>query len=353
MGISDTKTVSYSSLVKKYENFMVPAMVMKIDNKDVSRMSGIYIAQVDVQLSIDSICSASFTLENVYKLQESSFFSNIKSNFQLGSIVSIELGYGSSTEPVFWGYIHELQYSFDEVASISVNALDMRRLMRMNQENRTFSDKSYSEIFKEVIGKYSKVYQSTKVDTMTDKIERLAQNVNDYDFVLKELCKKANKEFYVLAGKVYFQDKNESKIPLITLKWGENLFSFHVNRRYCNEEIAVYGVDGKDVVISKEQVVSDGKMKKLTAKPLRRDIKGSNVDDKKGTQALARKEAQKRKRNAKDGSGSCIGIPELMPGRYIAIENLDVDGSDFKGYVTRVSHSFSESGFTTNFEFGG
>ena len=353
MGISDTKTVSYRSLAKKYENFMVPAMVMKVDNKDVSKMSGIYIEQLDVRLSIENICSANFSLANVYNLQESSFFSIVKNNFQLGSTVSIELGYGSSTELVFWGYIHELQYSFDEVASISVNVLDMRRLMKMNQENRTFSDKSYSEIFKEVIQKYSKVYKSTKIDAMTDKIERLAQNVNDYDFVVKELCKKANKEFFVLAGKVYFQDKNENKTPLITLKWGENLFSFSVSRRYCNEEIAVYGVDGKDVVVSKEKVVSDGKIKKLTSKPLRRDIKGSNIDDKKGTQALAKKEAQKRKKSSKDGSGSCIGIPELMPGRYLAIENLDVDGANFKGYITGVSHSFNESGYTTNFELGG
>lgn len=351
--MSDTKVVSYSSLVKKYGNFMVPAMVMKIDGKSVSNMSEIYIAQLDIQLSIESICSASFTLENVYHLQSSSFLSKIKNTFQLGSIVSIELGYGSATELVFWGYIHELQYSFDEVASISVTALDVRRLMKMNHENRTFSDKSYSEIFKEVISKYSKVYQSAKVDAMTDKIERLAQNINDYDFVMKELCQKANKEFFVLAGKVYFQDKNENKIPLLTLKWGENLFSFSVSRRYCNEEIAVYGVDGKDVVVSKEKVVTDGKIKKLTSSPLRSDIKGSNIKDKKGTQALAKKEAQKRKKRAKDGSGSCIGIPELMPGRYLAIENLDVDGENFKGYVTKVSHSFSESGFITNFELGG
>ena len=162
MGLFDMPATSYSDLVKKYNNFMVPAMVMTVDGTDTKKLAGVYISQVRVNLSLEQVCSASFTLENVYDYQNSSLQSEVKKYFQLGSLVTIALGYGSDTTEVFWGYIHELQYSFEEDVSVSVTALDMRRLMMMNQENRTFEEKTYSEIFEEVIGKYSNAFYSKK-----------------------------------------------------------------------------------------------------------------------------------------------------------------------------------------------
>ena len=62
--------LSYSVLEKKYDNFITPAMVMKINNIPISKLPGIYVSQVQVQLSLESSCSASFTLEKVYDLEK-------------------------------------------------------------------------------------------------------------------------------------------------------------------------------------------------------------------------------------------------------------------------------------------
>jgi len=52
------------------------------------------------------------------------------------------------------------------------------------------------------------------------------------------------------------------------------------------------------------------------------------------------------------GSGRCIGIPEITPGRYIKLAGLDkeTNGSYF---ITAVTHTFSGEGYFTEFEVKG
>ncbi len=356
MGLFESAGVTYSELVKKYNHFMVPAMKLTVGGKDITEMEDVHVSQISVQLSLEQACSASFTLEHVYDRKKSELHKDVKEKLQLGAVVTIGLGYGSSLTEVFWGYIHELQYAFDEAESISVTALDVRRLMMMNQENRTFSQKSYAEIFEEVIGKYSQVYQEKQIkkDAKALKIETVTQQkMSDYDFVMKELCKKDEKEFFVLAGTVYYQPQSTDRSPAITLTWGENLLSFRMNRSYCDAEIHVYGVDEKKNVEAVRKVVTEGKINKLTAEPLRRDIISTDLKDQQSVNIMAQNEADDMKKKSRNGSGACIGLPELVPGRYVEIKKLDVEDSDIRAVLTEVKHIFGGNGFTTEFELGG
>ncbi len=352
MALLDASEIKYSNLIKKYDNFLTPVMVLKINGIDIKKID-IKVSQASVNVSIESICSASFIIEDVYDLEKSSLHTTIRNTLQLGSSVTIELGYGSSTKMVFSGYIHELSYSFSETPSISVTALDLRRLMMSNKENRTFCDKSYSDILKEVLSTYSSLYKSTKIDLITEKQQQVTQTISDYDFITKELCKKTNKEFYVLAGTVYFQEKTKNPQPLLTLTWGENLFQFEMSRKYRNEEIVVYSVDEKKISTKKEKLKSAGKLKSATTKPIRTEFVSFDVKNAKGAKTIAEAEAQKRKKKDQKGEGSCIGIPDLVPGRYINIAKLGIDGtSPVKGYLINIKHSFGSDGFVTDFTIG-
>ena len=354
MGLFETTGTTYSELAEKYDNFMVPAMKITVDKTDTKQMSDIYISSLSIQLSLEQVCTASFTLEKVYDWESSSLQSEIKNKFQLGSIVTVELGYGSKTIKVFEGYIHELEYNFDEEVSIGVTALDMRRLMMMNSENRTFTEKSYSEILEEMISKYQNAFSSKSIDANTVKVTEVTQQgMSDYDFVTKELCLKDDKEFFVLSGTVYYKVKSADTSPVLTLKWGENLFSFRLNRTYHDEEISVYGLDGKNLVIGQETVETEGDMKKVSSSSLKKDIISPNVRDQKGAKVVAKNEAEKQKKKSRFGSGTCIGIPELVPGRYLEIEGLDVSGGNLKSVITEVRHTFGADGYTTEFELGG
>jgi len=66
--------------------------------------------------------------------------------------------------------------------------------------------------------------------------------------------------------------------------------------------------------------------------------------------AEAKKRAKARMEAMKAGFGfmelTCIGIPELVPGRFIKIEKF-ADAVDGKYYVTGVTHYLTEESFTT------
>ena len=78
-----------------------------------------------------------------------------------------------------------------------------------------------------------------------------------------------------------------------------------------------------------------------------------STSDKKKLQRIAESQADKKNAKSKTGSGSCIGLPELVPGRLMKIENLGVQTGALKAYISSVKHSFNANGFTTEFELGG
>ena len=56
--------------------------------------------------------------------------------------------------------------------------------------------------------------------------------------------------------------------------------------------------------------------------------------------------------NFVSGSGTCVGIPELIPGRYISIKGLDGD-SEGSYFLSKVRHRFTGEGYYTQFEVKG
>ena len=52
------------------------------------------------------------------------------------------------------------------------------------------------------------------------------------------------------------------------------------------------------------------------------------------------------------GNGTCVGIPELIPGRYLEIDGLD-SGTSGLYFVSGVKHSFHDGGYVTSFAVKG
>ena len=52
------------------------------------------------------------------------------------------------------------------------------------------------------------------------------------------------------------------------------------------------------------------------------------------------------------GEGECIGIPELIPGRYIKIDGGD-EQTNGTYFLTKVCHRISINAYTTSFEVKG
>ena len=350
-----TTVTNYDALVKKYGNFMVPAMKVKVNDVEITKTIGIRITHMEVKLGLKDASSANFQIVGDYDLETSSFSSLIKKCIRLGYIISIELGYGSDTTTVFYGYVSEISMNFSDVPSISVTALDvMRLLMNSNKANLRFEKKTYSEIVNEVMKKYKKVYKKLVMDPTTEKLDEVVQHESDYQFINGELVNKANREFFALAGNVYFRIPRKNAVPIMKLKWGKTLLNFNVTTSYCDEIIIVQGVDQekKVKIEAKEKAKSDSKIVSLTTTPIQKIIVKPELEDIKSAAILAKSEAEKRVAQCRNGRGTTIGLPELVPGRFISLDKLD-SIINSKVYLSSVSHSFGDGGFTTRFEIGG
>lgn len=354
-------TYSYETLQSKYKNFTVPAAKLLIGGSDVLGIPQITVSSLSVSLSLNAAGSATFSMNGSYDYKNSSFDQKLKSKAVLGKPVEVELGYGSDCLKIFKGFLASLDIDFDveNGISYSVTAFDARYLM-MTDNKRVVNHKvtkNYSEAVDEILKRYSKLCKP-EVDATNDHLENavLAQNSSDYDFIMRDLIGsgKTDREFFIVGDRVYFRKPRGSKTAVLKLGIGKGLKSFRRSPVYLNQKIRFLGreegnsrqISGEAVAKSKDEQVSalsDAGLYVETAADCR------SAD--KLRQRAENRAAEQRDRNNK-ASATTVGLPELVPGRYVQIDGVDksVNG---KYYVTSVTHSYSPGGFTTSLELEG
>lgn len=347
-------TVSMSSLASKYKDFLVPAMKVKVGGTDIVGNSDYVVESVDVTLSAEASSAASIRLAGVYDPKKSSFVGDVSSDFILGELVEVEMGYGSSVSSLFYGYVDEINYELSESPTVSVTAVDFRKaMMGSRKSNISHAVKSYSDAFNEVIKKYKSAYKKTSVDN-TDQleIECMIQNGNDYDFVSKELCKKGNRNFFVHAGTVYFKEISADLFDTVELEWGKDIFSFQRRASFQDVVIRIMGQNAKKENVEAELTVKADDEQKTLVQNEKTEM-NADVGDADEAKKVAEHRAEQEKKKARQARGSCIGIPEMLPGGKVKIKSGDSSLIDGTYNLLEVRHSFSGEGYRTSFEAGG
>ena len=346
-----------SKLQNKYSNYLVPAVKIKSMGTDLVSTQRLTVAEVTITLSLESASMAVIKLDDVYDVDKSSINSKIKNAFKLGTIIQIEIGYVSATTEVFKGYVAGLGAEFGEQNYLTVKLMDVRKLMMTSGVRRQlYEDKNYSDIFKKVMSKYSKLC-SVVCDATSDNLASpVSQSTNDYNFVVKELIAggKSDREFFVLLDKAYFRTPAKNKTPIMKLELGKELLSFEMMADYLDTQISVVGYDPKnckDIVTKVSAKTSEKHTPVLTPTPEQYYI---DADADTEAKAKLRAEALARiaKQNACYARGEMIGIPEIVPGRYLEIAKLD-EMANKKYYISEVVHVINESQFSTSFEAKG
>jgi Phage protein D len=350
MGLMDG-TYSYSALVHKYGQFLVPTCKLKVDGRE---LDGVGVTRLDATLSLEGASAVSFEVSGAYDLKRSGFRQEVKNRLKLGSRVSLSLGYGSALTEIFQGYISGVGVDFSDQPVLSITAMDVRRLMMEGTSREVVHTvTSYSAAFEEVMQRYSVLCPSREVDaTDSNEITQIVQRTSDYDFIASSLSHKANREFFVLDGKAYFRKKGKVKQPLTTLTWGESLLSFSRNSFYQNLKITVIGFDAENDKAVKAQVTEkSGDPQKTVGAQHEVVITDPDAQEAAKAKKRAEKEAQERRRRARTGSLSCVGLPELVPGRFLSVKGLDSElNRDY--YIREVRHEFGSDGFSTSVEIG-
>ncbi len=353
-----TGVYSYDALVKKYGNFCVPLIRIKKGRVDLVSVLKLSVLELKVTLSLEAASMAVFKIGGIYDEETHSFEDKVKSGFTLGNIMEVELGYQSSALSIFKGYVAMLGAEFGKTPCLVVTLMDVRRLMMQSGSVYMLHHVSnYSDAFRTTMSKYAKLC-TVSVDATSDNLENpLSQTQNDYLFVTGELIRngKADREFFVLGGKAYFREPAKMKIPIMTLQFGRELLALKNDEEYQDLKIEVIGFDegGQKAVTGKASVQRGSNSKKiLTATPVL-TVTDPTVDTQKKANEKANSIARKKEWTARSGTGVTIGLPELVPGRFVRVRSLEKDYGDHEYYIKNVVHEISGEVFQTVFEIGG
>ncbi len=351
-----TDSVTYTKLADKYANFIVPTVSIIVNGLNVVKTKGFIIYELEMKLSIEIASSVTIKIAHEYDIEKHSFSSGVKDTFKLGTVVEVEIGYLSSTQTLFKGYVEMVGVQMGEQDLFVVTLMDAKRLMMTSgKKNTLYTAANYSDIFKSIIENYSAVC-SYSVEATNDQLENpVSQMTNDFDFIVTELIKKGrvNREFIILAGKAYFRKPCSAATPIMKVRYGRELTALTVSHCYKDLNIQVIGVDDTQTVITGQAAVTSSltQSKVLTSTPVFMTA-DPHADTQERADTKAEAIAQKEKEKCCIGQGSTIGIPEIVPGRYIEVENID-SMLNKKYYLTEVTHLYTRESYTTQFEIGG
>lgn len=370
-------TFEFTQLRKQYENFSYPFSVVEINNKDISKdKNGLAVSDLNIELTSGFEASiASFTIYNCYNRHHSQFeITKVKKYIMIGSLVKIFLGYGRSCREVFRGFISGIRFFSNEyeIPGIEITAMDVKGIMMANNNSYQLKAEYFSDAVREILQK--KAYTGLKTASVINKLDisatpdktspaagqtkasdRTVEMVceSDYEFVVKA-AKKYNYEFFSLGGTVYFRKAKENKDILLEAAPNTGLKGYEITYDITGqtEAIEVRSMDpGKAQLISTQSRVNQKISQQNQAKNLIKQSKKSYIDPTVSSQ----KEAQYRLDYLKEEmmfrfgnlEAEFIGLPELVPGRFIKMKELgNMVSNTF--YLVSVTHKMdTESGFVT------
>lgn len=359
----DSKKYSFSKLEKEYKGMNIPDLKIKIDGKDIIKDEGVAIEYIEVDLSIENADSFEFIVTNAYDLERKNL-KWIDKILKVGKEIEISLGYRDAFKEVFFGYITSITIQsnrLDNGINIIVAGFDKSFLMMRGEKSKIWKEIAHSDIIREIGKRYT---SKQEIDSTNLKYNTIGQmNQSDYDFI-KNLAQEVNYEFFITGDTLYFRKYHKNKSPVLKLSLGENILNFDLQVDLA-EQISSVVVRGWDSLKKEEIKVEEKKITKLgngksngpsiikkigkenTVKHIYSTIHSSQEGKK-----IAKAIMEKTSMSFVVGNLEIIGVPQIRPGRYIEIENIN-EHIDNLFYITKARHIIDEDGYRTNMKIGG
>lgn len=340
----------FGEFQKKYNNFMVPSYEISIDGMTISQRD-LSITNISIKLSAkEGAGMANFSVSNCYSLKEKGFKSNLKLMFKLGSIVRISLGYSNVNKELFRGYIDSISYKLGDVPEIDINCMDVIAVLMKNKvEERKRPGITVKQAISDILKKYKKFIKNSKIDELQSVYNQIVQDEDDYKFI-KKIADKNNCDFFAVGSKVFVSNLKKKKDIATTLDYGINVMHFSREVQFNNFEVTAYGkndsnnntVSGKYVHVTQYDYVNY--LEETCEKII---IRSPQIDNETIANVMAFNKAEKLIDRGYSSNIECIGIPELVPGRYVTLKNFDrdIDGSF---YITVTTHNYSPGKYTVS-----
>lgn len=377
-GMSGKVSHTYDQLKEQYLDFAHPRACVLLGDKEFNSASkGMVVDEIHVELSSGYEASvASFRLYDVYESSTGKFkFDKVKRELVMGNSVTIQLGYLDRLETVFVGFISAVAFGFEPggLPYIEISAMDVKGVMMGGSYAASLTAGTYSAAVEEVLrrtgeGRLQQMggITGTAISKTPDAMGMSATgegksspitvemvNESDYEFVVRA-AKRYNYEFFVDRGKVIFRPAKEDTSTLIKLGNRKGLQGFRIEYSITGVvgEIEARAMDpGKGEVIAAKSKFSNtistgSKAKQLVGKGSKVYVDASITSKE---DAKARVESLMEKMSYRLGSleAECVGIPELVPGRFVEVDGLGAP-ADNRFYLTTVTHDFNgDAGYRT------
>jgi phage protein D len=284
--------------------------------------------------------------------------------FDVGKTVEIHMGYAGELEPMMLGEITAINPSFPEsgAPTLNVTGYDKSHRLRHNRPSRfTFKYMNDSVIAAQIAAE-NLLIPVIDPAPMPPR-ESVQQTGSDWAF-LKELAARNFFQVYVYWDRLYFRFPRP-QTEMVTLEWGKNLSSFSP-RLSTSAQFGIQIIRGYDYKLAQNIIAIlpaislgsdlDNIVERLGSsfveqlvKLGRNVIRDQPVDNYFDATVLAKSILKQLLEGLYEGSGSCIGIPQLRAGDMVNISGL---GKRFSGNYTlrKVTHTINEGGYRTQFE---
>ncbi|MGN0706430.1 MAG: phage late control D family protein [Faecalibacterium sp.] len=369
-GFDASGSYSFASLEKKYSSFLSPTVRIEVGGFQLGS-GAIPVTEVRVELTTENRAgSCQFTLDSLYDYETGKWSKGLLESIDVAQLVEVELGYAESQKRVFYGYVdrYRVEYTASGAPRLTVYALDGLGVLMADREKLDFGQKKTNDVVREILSRCqaSGVAEKVSMDSLPVFEAPLLKEkgCSSYEF----LCRMAEMSFMsfcIINGELMFKNLMKNTKTLLTLTIGQDLQEFSREVSFNSSTvgsvtvISCGSVDKKElrgVAHSPSRFGASGKTgaEKWAAlgEASNKDIVINSLQTEQECEQIAQNILDGMSLGFSAGGGRCLGLPELCPGRYVEVKGLDkaANGSYF---VTKVTHTFSESGYTTEFEVKG
>ncbi len=345
-------------------DFYVPRFEIEIDDKKLDPVTSKAILDVKVEERIDEGASSTITIHDDFDLSSQKFKYLDNPIFDLNKKITINIGYGNNQHILFMGTIIRIEPSFfsGETPTLTVEGQDLSfNYLKRKTPAKKFDEKKYSDIAQKIA---SDAGLRSKVDETEEQVTPIQKNNNDSYFqFLKIIANEAKATFYIDRDTLYFVKSAANKKEILTLELGRDIISFRptMNTTKLLTEVEVRWTNPDDpekpfvgVVKAGDEgnIASGTKTGSQVAKEkvgtIKKVITCKTVGSMEHAKAIADAELNKANSTFIEGTGECVGIPQIRPGVMIGLKKI---GCKFSGtyQVTGATHTMNDSGYRTQF----
>lgn len=342
----------------KYHGFSAPNVLIKLNKKKLKLSEEFVIDSLNIDLTCDFDANfAKFTVRGVTDKNSKNFKSSISGLFDLGLRIDIGIGYGDDIENVFTGFISGLTYKLPqkEAGYLIVSCMDVKGIMMNNNNYAQQEYKKCSDLVGNLLKKsqYSNFYDNLSISATPEEIKFIEiTDESDYELVVR-MAKKINYEFFVSQDTIYFRKAKSQNSTETTLEFGNGLEGIEIDYNILGmvKSVEVRNTDNNNGKLISGKVNSAATYSHTSSAA--RVLKEANkiiIDSTIYSQTEAQKRAEAKLEEINWGFGlanfHCIGLPELLPGRFVQIKKIFGD-LDKKFYITNINHVIQKRKFHT------